>query len=318
MKFVEKSGDHKWLCVEKDENDRTKYSLYTKYKRRINEKEKFLNIDGIKYEVYEKGIATVKNYFGNADVDIYENCVYIDYISSDKKNIVSIEKWEDEIEKSIGEYLDDSRVVITNELDIERIKKIYREDKKSKKSKWNFLIIVMIILMLCNSPTLFSDLFANKSIEKYLEKQTKISVPKYYYETSITNNSDNSKKARLYKSNLKSIDAVVKDIINGVHEGITDIIDYDPDTEEDGIGVYTKNEFVYIYMEDNDVYVQVSGKGYVNKGGTLYHGGNHNTYYHRTYNSTRKSTVYSNYRYSARQNSINSRKTSGGGTSSGK
>lgn len=313
MKFVEKAGDHKWLCVEKDEYGKTKYSIYKTYYGNINIHEIYLNIDGIEYELYEKGIATVKNYFGNADVDIYENCEYIDYISKDQKNIISIEKWEDEVEKSQGEYIDSSRITITNQQDIEKV-------QKEKTKKITSKILVFIICAIVFFPvvhSLFSGLFVNKSIGKYLEKQAKTSSPKYSYVTSITNNTNN-KKAKVYKSTLKTIDLVVKDIIDGVPEGITDTVDYDPNTQEDGIGLRTKKEFAYIYKEKGIIYVQISEKEYVsNTSGTTYHS-NHYTHYYRTYSSTRESTVYSNYSYSARQNSLNSRFSSGGGTSVGK
>ena len=313
MRFVEKDGDHKWLCVEKNEYGKTEYSLYKTYNERINTNEIFLNINGIQYELYEKGIATVKDYFGNADVDLYESCEYIDYISKDKKNIISIEKWEGEVEKSQGEYIDSSRIIITNEQDVE---KTQRNETRNRKSKLLVFIICAFFFIPIILP-LFSGAFVNKSIGKYLEKQTKTSSPKYSYVTSVTNNTNN-KKAKVYKSTLTTIDSVVKDIIDGVPEGITDTIDSDPNTQEDGIGLHTKKEFAYIYLENGIVYVQISEKEYVNNTGASTYHSRHNIHYYRTYSSTRKSTVYSNYSYSARQNSINSRSSSGGGTSSGK
>lgn len=317
MRFEEKSGDHKWLCVETDENGQTEYSIYKAYYGSINTNEMFLTIDGIQYELYEKGIATVKNYFGNADVDLYESCEYIDYITKDKKNVISVEKWEGEIEKSQGEYIDSLRVRITNEQDIEKMQREKTENKKSKLLVLMICALFFLPVIFSLFSTLFSGLFVNKSIGKYLEKQSKASSPKYSYVTSVTNNTNN-KKAKVYKSTLATIDAVVKDIIDGVPEGITDTIDSDPNTQEDGIGLHTSKEFAYIYSENGAIYVQISEKEYVNNaGGTTYHS-RHHTHYYRTYSSTRKSTEYSNYSYSARQNSINSRLSSGGGTSSGK
>lgn len=100
------SNEHKWLCVEKDEYGKIQYSIYTPYFGSVNTDELSFFFNGKEYELYEKGTAIVKNYFGNADVDRYEKCDYMDYITKDKTNIISIEKWEDEIEKSQGEYID--------------------------------------------------------------------------------------------------------------------------------------------------------------------------------------------------------------------
>lgn len=85
------AGAIRWLCVEKDENNKTEYSIYDKYYGDINENEISFSSQNTQYELYEKGTATVKDYFGNADVDVGERCEYIDYISEDKSKVLSIE-----------------------------------------------------------------------------------------------------------------------------------------------------------------------------------------------------------------------------------
>lgn len=306
------AGAIRWLCVEKDENNKTEYSIYDKYYGDINENEISFSSQNTQYELYEKGTATVKDYFGNADVDVGERCEYIDYISGDKSKVLSIEKWEEEIEKSEGRYIDSSKVRITNEIDTqkEKIEKINK--KKGRIMSWIIYGIIFLPLIISVFSSLTSGLFVNKSIQKYIDKQKK-----YTYVTSVTNNT-NREKAKIYKSPYGDIDTTVKDIISGVPEGITDTIDTDPNTEEDGIGLKTKNEFAYIYLENGNVYVQVSNKNYANNNtGSTYHNRYH-TYYYATYNSNRSSYTYSTYRNSARQQSVNSRTSSGGGTSSGK
>lgn len=306
------AGAIRWLCVEKDENNKTEYSIYDKYYGDINENEISFSSQNTQYELYEKGTATVKDYFGNADVDVGERCEYIDYISEDKSKVLSIEKWEEEIEKSEGRYIDSSKVRITNEIDTqkEEIEKINK--KKGRIMSWIIYGIIFLPLIISVFSSLTSGLFVNKSIQKYIDKQKK-----YTYVTSVTNNT-NREKAKIYKSPYGDIDTTVKDIISGVPEGITDTIDTDPNTEEDGIGLKTKNEFAYIYLENGNVYVQVSNKNYANNNtGSTYHNRYH-TYYYATYNSNRSSYTYSTYRNSARQQSVNSRTSSGGGTSSGK
>lgn len=155
-------------------------------------------------------------------------------------------------------------------------------------------------------------LLTNKSMRTYLKKQSS----KYEYVTSVTSN-ENNKKAQLYKSSFSTIDETVKDIIDGVPEGITKTKDLDETTDEDGIGLETSKEYAYVYMENGKVYVQVSEKKYVESSGSTYHS-SHRSYYYRTYSSSNENSKYRSYATSARQSSINSRSSSGGGTSSGK
>ena len=118
-------------------------------------------------------------------------------------------------------------------------------------------------------------------------------------------------------SKYATIDETVKDIINGVPEGITKTKDMDENDSSDGIGLETSKEYAYIYIEDSKVYVQVSEKKYVETSGTTYHSSHYHHYY-RTYKTYNENSTYKSYATSARQNSINSRRSSGGGTSSGK
>lgn len=302
------NGEYKWLCIEDDENGNEEYSIYEPYGGYINDNEMSININGIEYELYEKGKATVKDYFGNADVDMYETCNYIDYMSKDQMYIASVEYWEGEVERSIGEYIEGSRIRVTDEFDATNLKPEVNINKKG-------IIPMVLILVLCFFGPIFSaisGLFVNKSMQKYLDKSSS-----YTYVTSVTNNTNN-KKAKVYKSSYSTIDQTVKDIIDGVPEGITDTIDSEPGTDEDGIGLQTKREYAYIYEEGGNIYVQVCQKDYIeNNGGSTYHSG-HRSYYHSTYRSSRSSSTYSRYASSARQSSINSRSSSGGGTSSGK
>lgn len=330
-------GINKWLCIEEVENGKYEYSIYEPCHSRVDINELEFYYNGSKYELYEKGIETVKNYFGNADVDRYESAEYFDYISEDKTTIISVEKWEDEIENSIGKYIDESRVKITGEINSTSMSYANtsasftnspKEDVGQKATKI-FLIIMMLLIFLPIIFSLLSGIFVNKSMEKYLDKSDK-----YKYVTSITNNS-NKKKAKVYESTLTTIDATVKDIIDGVPEGIEKIVSdtesatnntisgqnllssNSSSTNEDGIGLQTKKEYAYVYKENEKIYVQVSSKEYMNNSGTMYHS-RHYHHYYRTYTSEITNPTYTSYAYSARQRSINSRISSGGGTSSGK
>ena len=65
-------------------------------------------------------------------------------------------------------------------------------------------------------------------------------------------------------------------------------------------------------------FVQVSKKKFVTSGTRAYRSRYHSRSFYRTYTTNSTNSDYDSYLSSARQQSINSRKSSGGGTSSGK
>ena len=303
------TGTRYWLTIEQDENGKEEYYLYYKYNKRIDYKKLEFEDNGKKYKLYESGVETVKSFFGPTDVDMNEKCKYYDYISENKEEILSVEVWSDGAEYTIGNKLQSYQINITEEIDTEYL-------KRNKSNKIGNRIVGAIVAVMIGFPILcglLAGVTVNKSISKYLNKTT----DKYTYVTSVTNNSNNE-KAKVYKTSLTSLDATVKDIINGVPEGVTEVIDDDTTTENDGYAIETNKEYAYIYKHtDGKIYIQVSDKEFVNDSGTTYHS-SHNTYYHRSYTRRYRSSTYYNYATSARQSSINSRKSSGGGTSSGK
>ena len=305
--IVSETGSHRWLSAEINEKNQDEFYIYDVFRGVVKTSEIEFTLENKKYELIEKGRAIVKDYFGNADVDKYETCEFFDYISEDKKTIISVENWAGEIEKSIGELVENCRIRFTDEIDRSKV-----TTNVTKKGSW---IGVILAIVICIFP--FAAIFfigsSNQSIQKYISKQSS----KYTYVTSVTNNTNN-KKAKVYKSSLTTIDAIVKDIIDGVPEGITKTTDVDSSTDDDGIGLQTKKEYAYIYEEDGKIYVQVSDKKYVDSsGGSTYHS-SRSRYYRSCYTSSSESSTYSSYAYSAKQKSINSRTSSGGGTSSGK
>lgn len=307
--ILSEKNAHKWLVMEEEENKKVEYAVFEKYRGNIDTNDIEFTIGDKSYELYEKGTASVKDYFGNADVDKFETCVYYEYITKDKTEIIAVEKWQDETEKSIGHYIPNERIQITEEFNKFKTNNYV---EKSKKGNISCMIFVLLFIILPILLLLFSGLSVSTSLQEYLEKAT----TKYTYVTSITSNT-NHKKAKVYEASFSDIDSTVKDIIDGVPEEITDTIDSNPNTEADGIGLQTNNEYAYIYQENGKIYVQVSSKEYVENSGTMYHGRHHH-YYYNTYNSTQKSVKYSTYATSARQRSVNTRTFSGGGTSSGK
>lgn len=298
--------EREWLTVEVNDAGQMEYYLYKKYNGFVNKQENICYAFGKKFTSFDQGIARVKAYFGNADVDIGERCSYKDYISEDRKTIISIEDWSDGTERTIGEFIDPTAVKITNEFDSSRNSVINDYTGNNNTMIATILGIAIIPVVLMVIILIIAGAASHSSIQRYLEKNKS----KYTYVTSVTNNVD-GKKAKVYEATSTDIDAVVKDIIDGMPEGITDTFESD-----DGISLQTKKEYAYIYKEENKVYIQVSSLKYVEDNGTTYHS-RHYSHYHSTYRSRNRSRFYT-YWSSARQQSINSRKSSGGGTSSGK
>ena len=70
------------------------------------------------YELYEKGDAKVKTYFGMTDIGLNEEVSYYEYTNKeDKTKILSIEKWRDEVEISIGKIISLSSIKILKEFE---------------------------------------------------------------------------------------------------------------------------------------------------------------------------------------------------------
>ncbi|MBR2241443.1 MAG: DUF4178 domain-containing protein [Clostridia bacterium] len=302
-KIKSDSGKIKWLSIEEDEGKK-QYSIYEeKFNIPVKSSMDF-NFQNKNYSLFEKGTAKVNSYFGAVDVDRNEKVNFSEYISDDKKSLISLENWSGEVEKSIGEYVDETDVVITNEV----------RDVKINSPKKRENIIVIIVSALCLLVPTFlalvgSFLSSQNTLTKFLEKSADFS-----YVTSVTNN-ENNQKAKVYKTDL-SIDEAVKKIIDGAPEKIKKVTDA---SDDDGIGIFTNYEYAYVYKsEDNVTYVQVSKKKYVTEGTNAYRSRYHTRGFYRTYTTNSTNSSYDSYLSSARQQSINSRKSSGGGTSSGK
>lgn len=302
-KLKSDSGEISWLSVEENEG-KIQYSIY---------KEKFnipyslsmnFNYKNVSYSLFEKGTAKVQSFFGAVDVDRYEKVNFSEYISDDKKSLISFENWSGEIEKSIGEYVDETNVEITDEV---------RDVKVNSPQKKENIIVIIVSVLFMLVPILIgligSFVSSRNTLTKFLEKSSDFS-----YVTSVTNN-ENNQKAKVYKTNL-SIDEAVKKIIDGAPEKIKKVTDA---SDDEGIGIFTNAEYAYVYKsEDNVTYVQVSKKKYVTEGTNAYHSRFHTRGFYRTYTTNSTNSSYDSYLSSARQQSINARKSSGGGTSSGK
>ncbi|MCR5145758.1 MAG: DUF4178 domain-containing protein [Clostridia bacterium] len=302
-KLKSDSGRISWLSVEENEG-KIQYSIYEeKFNIPVNSSMNF-SFQNKDYSLFEKGTAKVKSYFGAVGVDRNEKVNFSEYISEDKKSLISFENWSGEIEKSIGKYVDETDIIITDEV---------RVIKADSSQKVGARIAVVLSILFIIGPILLAGLStfieSRKSLSEVLEKSSDFS-----YVTSVTNN-ENNQKAKVYKTKL-SVDEAVKKIIDGAPESIKKVTDA---SDDEGIGIFTSSEYAYVYKsEDNMTYVQVSKKKFVTSGTSAYRSRYHRAGFYRTYTTNSTNSTYNNYLSSARQQSINSRRSSGGGTSSGK
>ena len=75
---------------------------------------------------------------------------------------------------------------------------------------------------------------------------------------------------KVYKSSLLDIDATVKDIIDGVPEGITDTIDSNPNTEEGFKNPYVSNEDSSVVAINYSSSTEKDYKFYIGVGNYVY------------------------------------------------
>lgn len=207
----------------------------------------------------------------------------------------------------------------------------------SQLNKKNLAIAVIVLMVL--GIFSYSYMQSNKkTIHKFLESNTRFS-----YHTSITSDLNDKEKADVYLTSL-SVDEAVKAVIQGIDGEIQDV---QKNKEDDSVAILTKTEYCLVYTStDRNTTVQVSSRAYAYQStNTPYHASHRtHSYYRGFYYSTgflsdrdryRRSAsgfenysgdtvdanpvdTYRSYSDSVRQSSINSRRSSGGGISSGK
>ena len=74
-----------------------------------------INFENEEYELFEKGKGKVQTYSGLTDVALNDEVDYYEYnCKNDKQKILSIEKWKDETEISIGRIISLSKIKVLN------------------------------------------------------------------------------------------------------------------------------------------------------------------------------------------------------------
>lgn len=329
-------NSEKWLSVDDMYNE---YGLYTKciYSESFQED----NLIAKGYKNVDNGIATVTFVSGDVDVEIGDEVEYKAFEDSSEENIIEIESWKDEKEYSKGCYI--------KKKDIKKVEEVINSSYKKDISDYNSLlskikankaiIIASALLIIAIIGIISFDLMRNKvPIAKFLE-----SDENFRYVTSITSDIDNNQKADVYATSM-AVDNTTKCILDAISGDVQEV----EENSEDGcVAIITDDEYCLVYTsEEGETLVQICLRAYTYaSSNTLYHS-HHSTdlYYRRCYytygyehdrhrykkyvsgyanysdgkvnkNTNNKYKQYSN---SIRQDSIGSRASSGGGTSSGK
>lgn len=294
------------------------------------------------YHVVDRGREIVMSRMGNVDVDSGEVAYFTEYEDSTEEKIISEEVWSDGAEYSYGHYVDVTDVLFERS----EPNKVSNNSSgyTSKGAKVILLVVPIVMFALIFLTVLMpvlGSLFLNGSVEKYLEDSDE-----YVYQTSVTGNEQ--EKADVYMAaTMSSVDSVAKDILKGIN-GKSSSVQQNTEDNDNSVAILTDDEYCLVYMSDDNetVLVQVSGRKYAyTSDRDLYRGTRHSRRYYRrfyrtlgynsdssrysssassysTYNDTdisyNSSNSYNSYSSSVRQSSIGTRKSSGGGISSGK
>ncbi len=256
-----------WLRVFK--NNGLKVSIHrtiVNYKNINNEKIVYKNEEyTLNYNEKQKII----NVYGITDMKREEEFEIYKYINDTGKT-VNIEIWEDEVKASIGEYIDETKVVIqqdqegryyrknTDEVKTEEMMETNYERKKGNGMQkiaawlsWGVVFIPLIIGMIFNlNIGLTIDSKATKeNIEAFLKQQGT-----FTYETSITNKYDPSIKVNVFGTKA-SIDDTTKLIIGEFSSTIH--VKTDEDNMRASI-LYDKASVLIYTRDDERTLVQVA------------------------------------------------------------
>ena len=295
----------KWLSVD---NDYEEYAIYTQAGSKKGFSESEILSKGFKEADFGK--ANVISFAGNVDV---ENGDWVRY-----------REFED-----ISEANNNASYGNKNNFN----------NKESNGVFKRFLAFILILMLFPVVGFLVPKIFINKDkIADYLS-----SSGLFTYTTSITSDLNNNEKADVYSTAL-SVEEAAKSVIDCVNGDVEDI----QENAEDGtVGIMTKYEYCLVYTDtENQTLAQISQRSYVySSTNEPYRSTNTTARYFRRhyytigyssdssrykkytsgydnyddgYIDTNSNNKYKTYSNSVRQSSVNSRTSSGGGTSSGK
>lgn len=326
----------KWLSID---NDYEEYAIYIQAGSKKGFSESEILSKGFKEADFGK--ANVISFAGNVDVENGDWVRYREFEDISEENIISIEEWEDETEYSTGYYLDENEIIKVasgnNNSSYGNINNF--NNKESNGVFKRFLAFILILMLFPVVGFLVPKIFINKDkIADYLS-----SSGLFTYTTSITSDLNNNEKADVYSTAL-SVEEAAKSVIDCVNGDVEDI----QENAEDGtVGIMTKYEYCLVYTDtENQTLAQISQRSYVySSTNNPYRSTNTTARYFRRhyytigyssdssrykkytsgydnyddgYIDTDSNNKYKTYSNSVRQSSVNSRTSSGGGTSSGK
>lgn len=290
---------------------------------------------GPEWHKVDEGTQVVRFSSGDVDVDPGERASFVEYEDISEDHTLSVEIWSDGTEFSTGEYIEKSDIVETG------------YEKPSVIKSINLTAVILIFafgfpILWIMGDIIFTNLNANKSIAKYVKESGK-----YVYETSLSGNEKQKATVYAYRTSATT-DDVAKDIIQGI-EGNTQSVTQKDDTNNQEIAILTNKEYCLVYHPENEeekVYVQVSNRKYnytsdnapyrISSAGTTWYRSHYYSSGYSADSSSYKGTpsaysmyngttihnigngYFDSYSSSIRQSSINSRKSSNGGLSSGK
>lgn len=297
----------------------------------------------------DRGRQEVMGAWGDVDVEIGDKADFVEYEDVTEEKIISWETWDDGTEFSTGYYLDEDEVQKIGQSDGQygggyqygggsRSRAGRNTADRGKAIVLSVIFFIFLPLFSIITSVISDAAKRTPTISKYLKN-----TPSYTYVTSITGSQN--EKADVYQT-IGDVDWAARNIIDAI-EGNT--VDVQQNTEEgDGtVGILTKKEYCLIYTsEDGDTLVQISTRKYAYyndddpyRSDTRTRRYYRSYYYSRGYSSDESSystgsspysgytgdtlgsstsDTYSSYSDSVRQASVNSRTSSGGGTSSGK
>lgn len=308
-----KSGKSVWLSIESYGSE-PEYILYSPCGRIGDMNDYTIEYQGRLYQHYEKGTATVTDYFGRVDVDRHETVRFSDFENKDTDTYLSIEDWEGEKEYTFGQEISAGDIQVLEQDNDCRNGYSYGQGTRKKKGTCVAAIgIVIAVVAAFIVGKYWID--SSQAIQKYLENNVN-----YKYVTSITN-STNNKKARVYATDM-GVDETVQHIIKGIPRSVKSVLEgvneNGEQSEDGGVGLIGSREYAYIYVaESGETYIQVSSEDFMEGQTNSYHSTS-STGYYRTYYRRRSHAAYASVLASARQSSVSARKSSGGGTSVGK
>lgn len=327
------STKERWLSID---NNYGEYSIFTQYPYQSDFEKAQIERNGFRES--DSGRACVTSFFGSVDVNVNDCVDYMEYEDAQEEQIIAVERWEEETEYSKGYYLDADEIRSVDSpasKNQQEEAKGYPQVPKRKRKIWPFLIPLAVVLL---AVIFFMAFRSDEKIKKFLSSNSA-----FTYTTSITSDINPKEKADVYQTPL-SVDLAVRTILDGI-DGKTEEVQQNE--EDSSTALLTKEEYCLVYTsEEGTTMVQISSRAFAYQSRTApYHSTYASHHYYRRFYYTwgygydrsrykkytsgyenyadgtlnrSTSDPYRTYSNSLRQGSTASRKSSGGGTSSGK